>query len=1238
MRKFTLFFMSLFLMLGTAMAQNTAVEGLIAGLKNVPESTIAPANISTGYYLLKQTNAGAASSGALGYIKADSEVANSSVSIATAAPTANADNEATYIWFIEKNDDGSITIATANKKAYWQAPYKGEKKLGASATSLGIVTGSVTLGGHTATTTDGTAMISNNNPADLALVHYSGGKLGSWNDANPASVWFVEFTPISIDDLIVKESVTIKYNYVFEGATIYSAENTVIAGEAYPEHQLPTLPYGVAVAAKPEGVVGDSNETIDIELSVAKTLPFEAVAEGEPAKWYYAQIHGNNLSYMTNPGAGAEMPWKINGEIITTVDEANADNYTWGFVGNLWTGFKMVSKAGGAIKSTGSGNVTIVENIDEATSFIAMAPATSNNAAAEVGFCLLNAEAGQYMNAQEVGINHWTANDAGSTIVVTEREITVEPEPEVTVEIDATKEYYLKSSWNYGMNSGYLALGDKSGANYGHAYMANDNSQAFKFTLVEDGANKYYTLSTEVTGTMSYTVYIDCSHAYNVNSNAMGGSNLLLELENATSSKYVVKTANGYLKADMVSYGTDGSAYHVFSNGDRESALVFELVEKADAPEVAAPVITEIIPANGAEVTSLSEIVITFDKTIKAVDTMNGIIKVKTTGSTSRAYGHDATISDDGLTVTFPIGDDMNGFKTIDAEGEYTIEIPAGVVTSTDGAKNEAATYTFTIAVPVVKPEVTVEIDATKEYYLKSSWNYGMNSGYLALGDKSGANYGHAYMANDNSQAFKFTLVEDGANKYYTLSTEVTGTMSYTVYIDCSHAYNVNSNAMGGSNLLLELENATSSKYVVKTANGYLKADMVSYGTDGSAYHVFSNGDRESALVFELVEKADAPEVAAPVITEIIPANGAEVTSLSEIVITFDKTIKAVDTMNGIIKVKTTGSTSRAYGHDATISDDGLTVTFPIGDDMNGFKTIDAEGEYTIEIPAGVVTSMDGAKNEAATYTFTIAGSIKDDNPLNVVAVTPAKDEVVNSLREITIEFDAEIAVKELSGTERISIQYLGISNILIGTTATVEGNTLKLVVDSEIKDSGKHTLVIPAGVVTRVSDGVAYEGGTFTFTVEKAAVVVEPLKVVAVTPAEPVETLEKITIEFSDYISIPMTALEKFVIADADGNTVVEIEPWEAAIDGKVVTLTLKEPITAAGEYTFSFAEGLVSRNDGATCAHTCKITVTGATGIEGINGEAGDSVIYDITGRKIEQITKGGIYIVNGKKVLVK
>ena len=41
---------------------------------------------------------------------------------------------------------------------------------------------------------------------------------------------------------------------------------------------------------------------------------------------------------------------------------------------------------------------------------------------------------------------------------------------------------------------------------------------------------------------------------------------------------------------------------------------------------------------------------------------------------------------------------------------------------------------------------------------------------------------------------------------------------------------------------------------------------------------------------------------------------------------------------------------------------------------------------------------------------------------------------------------------------------------------------------------------------------------------------------------------------------------------------------------------------------------------------------------GINNIESENGANVIYDLTGRKVDAITTAGIYIVNGKKVLVK
>jgi hypothetical protein len=44
------------------------------------------------------------------------------------------------------------------------------------------------------------------------------------------------------------------------------------------------------------------------------------------------------------------------------------------------------------------------------------------------------------------------------------------------------------------------------------------------------------------------------------------------------------------------------------------------------------------------------------------------------------------------------------------------------------------------------------------------------------------------------------------------------------------------------------------------------------------------------------------------------------------------------------------------------------------------------------------------------------------------------------------------------------------------------------------------------------------------------------------------------------------------------------------------------------------------------------------GTTAIEEVETEVTGTVIYDLTGRRVNEITKAGVYIVNGKKVLVK
>jgi hypothetical protein len=56
------------------------------------------------------------------------------------------------------------------------------------------------------------------------------------------------------------------------------------------------------------------------------------------------------------------------------------------------------------------------------------------------------------------------------------------------------------------------------------------------------------------------------------------------------------------------------------------------------------------------------------------------------------------------------------------------------------------------------------------------------------------------------------------------------------------------------------------------------------------------------------------------------------------------------------------------------------------------------------------------------------------------------------------------------------------------------------------------------------------------------------------------------------------------------------------------------------------------------ASAAKAIQFNFEGTTGIENVQGADAETVIYDLTGRRVQQMNAAGIYIVNGKKVLVK
>ena len=194
--------------------------------------------------------------------------------------------------------------------------------------------------------------------------------------------------------------------------------------------------------------------------------------------------------------------------------------------------------------------------------------------------------------------------------------------------------------------------------------------------------------------------------------------------------------------------------------------------------------------------------------------------------------------------------------------------------------------------------------------------------------------------------------------------------------------------------------------------------------------------------------------------------------------------------------------------------------------------------------------------------------------------------------------------------------------------------------------EAGDYYLYIPEGVVVGAEDAnyinaaieavITIEGGS----VEPAT----PLAVVNVTVGK--DVMEGLTVVATTEDMIKVNFDGKFyfqgspVVVDADGKEAPMAFEYMNGLDfdgsdsyilmGKEVgTYTITLPKAQFNELEMmgwkAPAEDIV-----------LKVTISVPDGIQNINADA-DAVIYDIHGRRVEKMTKG-LYIVNGKKVLVK
>lgn len=368
----------------------------------------------------------------------------------------------------------------------------------------------------------------------------------------------------------------------------------------------------------------------------------------------------------------------------------------------------------------------------------------------------------------------------------------------------------------------------------------------------------------------------------------------------------------------------------------------------------------------------------------------------------------------------------------------------------------------------------------------------------------------------------------------------------------------------------------------------------------------------------------------------VTPENWATVPAFEKVTITCESGI-AYNENDENYPYYTIGWDSTPYEFDnvVTVDENTIELTFD--------TPIQENGDYRVILPAGLFILN---PNGLAMASEKVQNTITVDNPnvLEVVYANPDNEAKVKSIEYLYFEFNQDIfdnvngaVITNENGEEfPLTVTYTD------SWGDSTPYNVLCLKTAEPITAPGVYTFVLKkeyvyAGTDIRISNDI-----TYTFTIS------EGLKITNISPVAGTEVsaIDEIIIECNQEITCWADA---FLVMDENG-TEYYFTPTFQDKDGNelpfnMVRLVTETPITAAGTYTLFIEDHNIANTDWMNQEvlprYEYVFTFDGSsitTGIDNVEGENGVNVIYDLTGRKIENITKAGIYIINGKKVLVK
>ncbi len=601
--------------------------------------------------------------------------------------------------------------------------------------------------------------------------------------------------------------VTVKYVFTWNGVEKGTQITETFSGELYPDVNF-GLPYGVVAEAKPAGEI-DATEAEEVEgvktitktIVLENTLPFVYADKYENINnWYYLQFHANQKNYLYYDGTA-----NVLDASKTAVDATQRDNYTWGFIGDPFTGFTVVNRGAGESKALNAGeNGAIVGAETQKLTLTA-------SSHGENGFFMqnLSGDYTQRFNKQNNKVVYWSGADAGSTFMVVERDMTGAAELQELVDgVDAVSASYQGAIGTAVGNlteesvtavasaltaaKSILALDDRTPEQIADAHIALQ-AAIDGLVTVQPEEGKFYTIASACTGGREgKMIYVNTDGGMKFNT---AGADLgyLFQFEDAGNGQFYMynvardrylNTANahGYGQEKTLAEETTGAKKVTIANLGRENVV-------------------GLWPEGGAMIHAqdANSVVVAWDNEENNNGSAWRIVEVENPTITSV----DLTIGEAGYAtlylgcaVTVPAG--VKAFPvTVDGNwavfGEALTTIPANtgvVIAGENGKAATADTYKFNYAAPVNAIEGNKLAGSTIDTYVEGS---AYVLGYINVADEgeeerkevgfytatlnlgAGGTTGTTHFKNNANKAYLPMSTASGA-AYYSLRFEGEGT------------------------------------------------------------------------------------------------------------------------------------------------------------------------------------------------------------------------------------------------------------------------------------------------------------------------------------------------------------------------------------------------------------------------------------------------------------------------------